>query len=152
MPTTYPVAVNDMFSLINSAWKTGSAAIAGYVPELRFQGIELQGAIPTDKYWARVSQQGVSEEQSSICNDVTAPGNRRYTADGLLYVQLFGPQSVVNSMEKLRLLAKLARNAYRGKVSQNDVSFYNVRIVELESEGLFFRINVIAEYQYDEIG
>lgn len=152
MPATYPQAIDEIFTLINSAWVAGASAAAGEtVDPLRFVGVETQGKQATDKYWARVSTQGVDENQASISNGVGAPGNRRYQAEGLVFVQLFGPKSRNTAMEKLRLLAQLARNAYRGKVTANGVWFSHVRIQELDPEELWQRINVVAEYAYDEI-
>lgn len=149
--TDYQTAINDIFTLINSAWIAGAATAVGETAELRFVGVEKEGKIPTDKFWGRVSTQGVNEGQASIANGVGAPGNRRWRADGLVYVQLFAPKSRNTAMQKLRALAQLARNAYRGKQSVNGVSFYNARIQELDPEELFHRINVVAEYQYDEL-
>ncbi|MCW2763979.1 MAG: hypothetical protein JWR85_4180 [Marmoricola sp.] len=152
MTTTYPQAVNDIFGLITAAWNANAATILGEAPgALRYVGVETQGKQETDKFWARVSTQGVDENQASIANGVGAPGNRRYQAEGLVFIQLFAPKSRNTAMEKLRLLAQLARNAYRGKVTVNGVSFSHVRIQELDPEELWQRINVVAEYAYDEI-
>ena len=149
--TTYTTAINDIFTQINTAWIAGAAAAVGEAAELRFVGVEREGKIPLDKFWGRVSTQGVAEGQASIANGVGAPNNRRWRADGLVFVQLFAPKSRNTAMQKLRLLAQLARDAYRGKQTLNSVSFYNARIQELDPEELFYRINVVAEYAYDEI-
>lgn len=150
MPT-YAVAVNDIFKQINDAWVAGAATAVGEPVELRFVGVEKEGKIPTEKFWGRVSTQGAAEGQASMANGIIAPNNRRYRADGLVYVQLFAPKSRNTAMQKLRLLSQLARDAFRGKSTANGVSFNFARIQELDPEESFYRINVVAEYQYDEI-
>lgn len=163
MTLTYDAAVDEMFGLFKAAWDSGSAAIVGYVPEVRWPGVELKnpdGSIKkpeSDKYWARVSQQGVDEEQTSLSACVASNENggvlpaSRFTAIGLLFVQLFCPKTEAEAMEFGRELAKLSRAAYRGKKTAGGVWFRNVRIIEVESEELWHRFNVVAEYEYDEV-
>jgi len=152
MPTTYRQAVDDIFTLFAAKWNAETTAIVGYIPVVQYQNIEAPGKIPTDKYWCRVSQKGIDEQQSSLSNSVIAPGNRNYSPIGLVFVQLFAPRSAHNAMLTLRALAEVARSAYRGKRSPNDVVFNRTRIVELDPDETFFSINVISEYEYDENG
>ena len=53
-------------------------------------------------------------------------------------------------MIKGRDLAEIARNSFRGKCVEGIV-FRNARINDLPSEELFYRFNVIAEYQFSEL-
>jgi len=148
MTTDYISAVDQMFALFNAAFSASAPAIVGYMPDVRWQGID-EGTTPdASKFWCRVSQQTVIEEQSTIADE---NGKRRYTADGLLFVQLFCPISDVEAMEKGRKLAVIARNAFRGKATSGKVWFRNVRINELPKEESAYRFNVVAEYEYDEI-
>lgn len=148
MTTTYVEAIDQMFSLFNSAWNAETTAIVGYVPEVRWPGVEEPGTPDASKYWARVSQQTVIEEQTTIGD---SNGKRRYTASGLIFVQIFCPKSEAAAMENGRNLAVIARNSFRGKTTSGKVWFRNARINELAPEESAYRFNVVAEYEYDEI-
>lgn len=155
MATTYPVAVDDMYRIVTAAWNaggTGAAAILGESAELRYVDVEKPGKVATDKYFGRIVESQVSEPLASLSNNVVAPGNRRYRAEGILRVELFAPKSKSSSKDKLRLLAQSVKLALRGKETPNGVEFNNVRINNVDAEELFYRLNVVAEYAYDEIG
>lgn len=146
---SYEDAIDEMFEAFNVAWLANSAAVASYVPEVRWPGVEEPETPDASKFWVRVSQQTVSEEQSTLRNDESV---QRYTADGLLFVQLFCPKSDAESMAKGRKLAVIARNAFRGKTTSGKVWFRNARINEIPPEDKFYRFNVVTEYEYDENG
>jgi len=146
MALTYDEAIDQIFSIFRTAWNAKSAAIVGYIPEVRWPGVEEPDTPNTDKFWVRVSQQTVKEGQSTLRND----GCTRYTTDGLLFIQLFCPKSDSKSMEKGRKLAMLARDAYRGNSTDGKVWFRDARIKELPPEKDWYRFNIIAEYEYDE--
>jgi len=146
--TNYNEAIDQMFSLFYAAWLAQTTAIIGYVPEVRWPGVEEPGTPDASKFWLRVSQQTVIEEQTTLAD---SNGKRRYTASGLMFVQLFCPKSEAAAMENGRKLAVVARNAFRGKVTSGKVWFRKVRINELAPEESAYRFNVVAEYEYDEI-
>jgi len=152
MTVGYSEARNQMFALFKAAWDAGSAAIVGYVPEVRWQDNELADKPQSGKHWCRASTQSVIERQATLSDCVGEPGKKRYESAGLVFVQLFAPKSVANASEKAQQLAVIARNAFRGKSTAGGIWFYNVRINNLAAENLFYRFNVVAEYEYDEIG
>ena len=152
MTATYSEAVDAMFALFNAAWTAGAAAIVGTVPEIRWQGVEGPNKPPANGYWCMVGVQTVAEPQSTFKTGVEPLENRRYTAIGFLVVQLFCPMSDAQSAYKGRLLAELARNAFRGQETSNGVWFRNGRIEPLPPEENAHRFNIIVEYQYDDIG
>lgn len=149
MTTNYVEAIDEMFALANNAFAANSSAVVGYVPDIRWPGVQEVGTPDASKFWARVSQQTVIEEQTTLADE---SGKRRYTASGLIFVQLFCPKADVAAMDKGRKLAVIARNAFRGKTTSGKVWFRNARINELEPEESAYRFNVVAEYEYDEIG
>lgn len=148
MTATYPQAIDEIYGLFRTAWNAGAPAIVGYTPEIRWPGVEEPTKPETKKFWARVSSQNVTERQITFRNGTS----KRYQTDGLIFVQIFAPMSNAQAMEKLRLLAVVARNAFRGKVTGSDVWFRNCRINELSPDGTSYRCNIVAEYQFDEIG
>lgn len=148
----FDAAVKEMEALFNTAWQANSGTAFGYVPEIEWEGKESASKVDRSKVWARFSTQNVFEEQATLSACVDEPFVRRYEGSGLIFVQLFLPKTVANALIKGRTLAKVARNAYRGKKSDGGITFHNVRINNLPPEELFYRINVVAEYDYDELG
>lgn len=152
MPIEYDAAQDEMKSQFWQAWTADTSAIVGYVPEVRWANNEEPTKPANDKFWLRLSLLNAKESQSTLSNCEGAPGKKRYTAAGLVYMQLFCPKSTVNADQLGQQLSKVARNAYRGKKTAGGIWFRNVRIVPTIPEELFYRFNIIAEYTYDEIG
>lgn len=153
MTAELDVAVKEMEALFNAAWQANSAAVFGYIPDIEWYGKESPSKVDRSKVWARFSTDNVFEEQATLSTCVDIPFQRRYNASGLIFIQLFLPKTVANAVKNGRKLAKVAQRAFRGKKSTSGVVFYNVRINDkLEPEELFYRINVVAEYDYDELG
>jgi hypothetical protein len=147
MIDSYVSARNEIFSQYNLA-KTGLLALLTYQPIVVYQGVEPTSAVPTDKLWVRISQNTVLENQATLAgNDL----KRRYTSEGLIYIQLFIPKTVGDYTKGVNA-AVLIKNGYRGKQTSSCMWFRNVRIAELPPEDAWFRLNVVSEYQYDEIG
>jgi len=138
---TAQVAIDSMFGQFVTAWKAGAAAIVGYVPEIRYQGISKQSIPDTSKYWCRLSEQTVLENRAAI-------GNKFFESNGLVYVQIFAPQNDPQGFQNARALANLARDAFR---MQNPlVRFINARATKVPDEDGFYRFNTVTEYDYME--
>ena len=151
MSITYSQAVDEINTMFLNAWNANSNAIAGYIPEIRWEGNERE-PIPDNKlFWCRASIKSVLEQQASLANSVGIPGQRIFTAHGLVIVQLFCPKNVLNSLPVGRQLAGVAQNAFRGKASPGGVWFLNVTVKDFPQEENWYRLNVVAQYSYDEI-
>jgi len=148
MTATYTEAVDAINGAFYEAWQAEAASIVGSVPEIRWQGVEADKP-PQNVFWCRVSIQTVYEEQTTLSND---NGTKRYRTGGLVFVQIFCPTADAQAMDKGRKLAIVARNAFRGKQTANGVWFRNARINELPPEDDAYRLNVVADYEYDDIG
>ena len=145
---SYQAAIDEMFAKFYTAWQTLDVGL-GYVPETRWQGIEVANEPDKSKYWVRVSQQTVDENQSTFRQ---GSSGRRFTTEGLIFVQLFCPKSDSQAMTTGRKLATIARDAFRAVDSSDNIWFRNSRIVELSPENEWRRFNIVAEYEYDEEG
>lgn len=152
MTLQYDQARDEMLALFNAAWQANAGAIVSPVPEVRWQGKEVPTKPDRTKFWAHVSIQSVIEQQATLSNCVVEPGKKKYESAGLVFVQLFGPKMTATAYDDLQKLAIVARNAFRGKTTPGNVWFRNVRINTLKPEELFYRFNVVAEYEFDEIG
>lgn len=152
MPIIYEQAIDEMFALFKAKWDAESAAVAGYVPEIRWDGVPEAGTPDKSKFWARVSTQEIRENQDTLSDCVGEPGKKRYLASGLIFVQIFSPLSIASSKHKGRILARIARNAFRGKTTAGGIWFRNARINNLAADDNWNRFNAVAEYEFNEIG
>jgi hypothetical protein len=145
--------MDAIFALFNTAWAGDTTAIVGSVPDIRWAGVEEPDKPPMNAFWCRVSTITTTPEKQTALRIGVAPSqNRRYTSSGIVFVQIFCPMSVADAMNKGRKLAELARNAFRGKETANNVWFRDMRIDPLAPEDEFYRFNVSVEYEFDEIG
>ncbi len=149
-------ATDLMFGRYAAAIATVTPGVLAYVPATLYQGMK-SSAVNSDrpdatKYFCRVSQQTVMEEQRTLSTDCFAPGFKRFGVDGLLTVQIFCPKSDARAWELGRAVARIVRDKYRRNVAGDSIVYRRSRILELEPELEFLRLNVIAEYEYDEIG
>jgi hypothetical protein len=150
MTTTYSNAVDEINSMFWTDWNSAkTSGLAGYVPEVRWQYVEGAESPDGSKFWARVSSQSVFEEQTALAGN---DGTRRYTASGVVVVQLYCPKSLSQVGEIGRKLSTVARDAFRGKSTAGNVWFRNARINELAPEENVYRFNIVADFEYDEIG
>lgn len=150
MPTTYEAAYDATTTRFETEWNAGAAAIVGMVPEIRFQGIE-KGEIP-EAHFCRFSFNPVVEAQSTLRN---GEHGQRYTTVGNVIIQVFAYRRGAKPAEVeeyARKLAILARDIFRGKCFTGGIVFRNCRVNRLTSEDKYNRHNVIADFEYDEIG
>lgn len=165
MTLSYEQALDEIFGLFNQALQSNATDIIGSVPLVYYPGIvltNLDGSIrkpKSDEYWLRAVIQEIESPQTSLSayiatNSLGAnlPASR-FTSSGILGFQLFGPMEKGDSIIKLRKLGQVIRKAYRGKKTVGGAIFRNIRIVEIEVENseLWNRLNVVAEYEYDEV-
>ena len=143
----YSQAVSEINKIFNDKWIAESSAIGTYIPEIRWNGIEKLDKPDPSKFWLYHSVYNVTDEQKTLSNNVV--GGKRYQSEGVILIQLFCPKSILNSKDKGRKLASIARNAYRSV--QSEVDFKNATIKDIDPEELYYRFNVIVDYSFDEI-
>jgi hypothetical protein len=149
MPTTYEDAYDTITNELISFWQVQADNYdenGAEAPELRFANVQ-ENAVPKASF-ARFSMNPVTERQETFRN-----GIKRYTSYGVLILQVFAysPDNP-NVAQHLRKLATVGKLAFRGKSFAGCIWFRNVRINNLDPEPTFARANVIAEYEFDEIG
>jgi hypothetical protein len=143
---------NEIRKFIYSHWVDRSEEIVSYVPEMRFQGIETNDPPGVPTFWARLSVVSLTDQQATLSTCSVVAYTRRYRDNGRVVVQLFGPRTGPDVSEKLKRLAELVQNRLRGGKTENGIWFRNARIdANLSPESLFQRINVVCEYERDEI-
>jgi len=105
---------------------------------------ENSDPLPT---WARVVVQHTQGQQSSLSN---LSNKRRYTKRGLLTIQLFTPTG--DGLQKSDQLVEQFEAAVRNVSTPNGVWFRNVRSSEVGEDGPWFQTNILAEFEYDQVG
>lgn len=106
---------------------------------------DLPGAPPTvDKLWARVTVKHATGAQTSL----GGVGSRRFTATGFVWVQVFAPAG--DGSTGALTAAQAIVNAYRTARDTN-VWFRNVMLVDMGGDGAFSRVDVKANFQYDDV-
>lgn len=151
MTTTYKAATDEIFGRVLGALAEAAARVGTPQFEMRWPGIETT-APDFSKYWGRASRTTATETQRALSTNVGENGKRVFTCDGLVFVQLFCPQSDAEAMAKGGDLADIFKKAFRKQVSSGKVTFRNARVQELPPENSAIRFNVVAEFEYDELG
>lgn len=97
--------------------------------------------------WARVTVRHVTSGQAALSDQ---SGKRRYTRRGLVTIQLFVPFSE-GGLASADTIASSLQGAFLGVSTPNGVWFRNVRTNEVGVDGPWFQMNVLADFQYDEV-
>lgn len=147
MITSPEQARDDMFLMADTAITSLSTDLT-FEPEIRWQGVEIAEE-PSSILWARVTKLETDEDQRYVSNSTN---KRLFNHIGILSIELFGSKTDLTIYEKLHYSAIKVRNHFRAKVSPNGVRYSRTRIVEVPNDNLWYKLNVIIEYDYDEEG
>lgn len=131
-------AHDAMMAVFKAVWDAYPGAPVAVYPD-------VPGAPPpVDKLWARATVQHATGAQTSLASDI---GTRRFTAKGLVWVQVFAPAG--DGSTGALTAAQAIVNAYR--VARLAVLFRNVGLVNMGGDGAFSRVDVKANFEYDDI-
>lgn len=152
MTLTPQQARQEMFQRVNTCWAADSAAIVGYVPEIRWQGVEEATPPGATKFWMRCGTTNVTVRQSGH-QMPDAPNGSPVVYDnyGFITLQIFAPMKGRQNWSKGELLSELGQRMFMAYETGGGVWFRNPRIRDLNNDGTFFRWNVIADYQFSQI-
>lgn len=152
MTLTPQQARKSMIALVEQCWNARAGAIVGYVPEIRYQGVE-EGKVPgSDKFWMRFGTTTVTTRQSGHQLPDGPEGSPVvYDTYGFVTLQMFAPMKGKDTWSKGELLSELGQRMFMASETGGGVWFRNPRIRELNNDGTFYRWNVIADYQYSQV-
>lgn len=146
---TPDTARDVIFALLADSWTSAALTpICGYVPEMRWQGVEEPTTMPVDQIWGRASLQFVNEYQATLRNG--DDDTRRFRHEGLVFVQVFAPRGLGDSFIVGRNVADHAKKCFRGK-STEGIWLRNAKATELEPDTAHYRWNVVVEFEFDEV-
>lgn len=137
--------------MVDACWTAKTPAIVDYVPEIRFQGVELAALPGADKYWMRVSTQGVASPQRGHRMPEVGVSKPVYDNLGFITLQIFAPMTSVDSYAKGELLAEVGQGMFMASETGGSIWFRNPRIRENDNDGTWYRWNVIADYQFSQV-
>lgn len=152
MTLTPQEARKELFAKVDECWTAHSSDVVGYVPEIRWQGIE-EGALPgASKFWMRAQTTTVTTRQSGhMSTDEPDASPVVFTNYGFITLQLFAPMKSKDSWSKGELLSELGQRMFMASETAGGIWFRNPRIRELNNDGTWYRWNVIADYQFDQV-
>lgn len=148
---TYDEAKTETYSVFYEALKASSAAIVGYIPEVRWDEIEEIGIPEKDKYHVRTSFEEISSPQSAFfqCPDVNT--KRTYASQGMATFMICAPSSPPNAKRNSELLGAEIRKAFRAPRPNSDLWLRNPKIGSSYKRDHFLRTPVIVEYYHTEV-
>jgi len=135
---TYAQAADQILSLFKTAWDvTGHEA---FYESVRGQREDDQTS------FAVVLLRHVSGFQATLSS---SSGSRIFRREGVLTVRIYFAEG--SGLQEGYSLAKVVADAYEGQRTQSGVWFKNVRVSEGGRDGAFIIINVLIDFEYDEI-
>lgn len=144
---TFGDARDEILGLFNTAWTSNAGAVnGGDVPPVAWPGVDASAHDPESAH-ARVFLRHVDSRQASFGQ----VGQRRFNRKGLLTIQVFTPTARNTGLSLAENLATIARDAYEGIGTASGIWFRNVRIQEVGPDKGLYQMNVVAEFEYDEL-
>ena len=135
-------ARDDILTLFKTAWDAQTPP----VPPAIYDNVAAEH--PSNAAaWVRVS---VKHNQGAQATIGGSPGNKRFRHYGLVVVEVFVPTG--QGLTAADGYVKVLFDAFEGKATKGDGAFfYNVRSNEVGQNDNWFQVNVIAEFQWDEV-
>jgi hypothetical protein len=140
---TFSSARNEIFQLFYTSWSLMAPDVPVY-----WQGVDIPSVSPpVTGPWVRIFIEHTGSQQVSY----GPTGARRYERNGQVTVQIFTPIAVGGGLTRLEELAVIARDAYEGVGTASGIFFRNSRISEVGVSEAWWQMNVVLDFQYDEM-
>lgn len=139
-------ARDEILALFKTAWDAGveSSGIAVVYSHDGQQPPDAQetGEAGSPTPWARVSLIHATGDGRSI-------SGRLQTSEGFLQCEIY--VAPAQGLRQADRLAKIVKNAYRRQTTAGGATFRNVRHQEQGRDGAWVRMDVLVDFEYDEI-
>ncbi len=145
MTATLTTTEDDLYGRLKDVWDAPgpSAGVA-----LVYQNVGVaDGVAPPNEgtvSWARASVQTSLSRQTAFGHST-----RRYENTGVLSVQIFTPVGV--GLKQAKTLAEIVLAGFRGHRTTNGVIFRDMDLVDVGSDGKWYQLNVLVNFEVDEI-
>jgi hypothetical protein len=143
---SYQDAIDDMSRHFNELLKENAPD-----PGIRveWEGVAKLSPPPGDESWMRFTIRHFAPVQPETFGK---RGSKIYSREGLVTVQIFSVNSQGQGKVQAGLLATVVRDIFQGRRSEGGVVFYRTLIQEIGEDRLWYNINVVSSFRYDEIG
>lgn len=150
MPINYSDAVNEIIKPGFLTWPSLVTAHTVTGSKLYVQGLVEPKTFDADVYFGRISQRTIDRKQKTFRTST----EKRHRTVGALLIQVYAPMSQADNAAffKGRKLCEALQKVYTDYPKNSAIEFLNVSIEELPNDGKHFRFNVVADYNYDDIG
>lgn len=141
-------ARDEMHRIFDDAWEAGAGAVnGGVVPAVKYEGLPQPKAFPPrDAQWGRMRIRHTLAEQSAMSDTVA-----RFEKIGTVTIQIFASLELDEPANRAADLAQIAKGAFEGKKTPSQVWFRNVTVNEIGVDDAWYNINVLADFEYDEL-
>lgn len=145
---TYPSAVDELLGLFKAHWDAETPALNGGSPvHVEWPGVDSGSPPPPDKPYARVRVRHTSSQQLTF----GPVGSRRFNRPGFVTVQVFAPLTRGFGLTFAENLAIIARDAYEGRGTASGIWFRRSTVQDIGEDGTWHQMNVVVEFEYDEM-
>ncbi len=145
---TFDSARDEIFGLFNVKWNADTPAINGGNPiPIEWQGVDSGAPPPADAAYARIILRYATSSQVTFGKT----GERRFLRPGFVTVQVFAPISAGGGLSFAEQAAIIARDAFEGISTDSGIWFRNSRILDVGPDKSWYQMNVVNEFQYDEL-
>lgn len=148
MTADIETATDEVTALFKAAWDAESEAADFQI--LYWNKPDDPPAVPDDDKnpppWVKII---VRHQDASPAGMGSDTGRRKKTRYGIVTVQIF--EGYGTGGAKANRLARVAEAAFDGKETPSGVWFRRVRTVDFGRSGPWYRTDVLAEFEYDDV-
>jgi hypothetical protein len=148
----YLQAKSETYGAFYNALVSLATPIMGYIPEVRWSGIEVASKPQVDKYYITASFQELESEQRAFTQcEPSSPSGKLFISLGLATFTIHGPSFQANAKEKSEELAKALRKQLRLPRPDSDLWLRNPKIGDTYQMDNFLRTVITVEFHYTEV-
>ena len=145
--TTYAEARDEIYGLFKTAleaspWNTTRVIYPNVETDALDSTPDVATQDPDD--WIRASVTHYAGRQTTIGGPL-----KRFERLGAFRAEIYVARS--RGMTRADAIAKVVSDAFEGQNTSSGIWFRNVRMDEIGPDGIWFRVDVIADFRYDEI-
>lgn len=141
MPVTDRAAARDsILTLFHATWDAQTPPVPAVLHEDRKQDPPEDGSA-----WVEVAIRHFDGGQKTMGQ----VGSRRFNSVGVVVVSVH--TKLGGGLVESDTLVQVAKNAFEGKRTSDGVWFRNVRDQEVGSDGASYKVDVLADMEYDRV-
>lgn len=145
---THTAAVDEILGLFRVHWNAETPTLNGGTPvRVEWPGVDSGTPPSPDQAYARLRVRHTTSRQATF----GPTGKRRFTRPGFVSVQVFAPIAGGAGLTFAESLAIIARNAFEGRGTDSGIWFRRSVIEDIGESGTWHQMNVVVEFEYDEL-